>query len=191
MKKQFLLLVKHATPAVDASLPAAMWRLSEEGQRSSVVLAEVLRPYQPQRCIASPEPKASETAIIAAQALGLPVKIRRDLHEHLRLQAGFSTREIFEASIMRLFTRPGDLVYGDETADQAHGRFSKAITASIAEYPDETLVVVAHGTVITLFVSRLVGLDPFPFWQRLGLPSVVVLTLPNFELVEVIEQVRI
>ncbi len=40
----------------------------------------------------------------------------------------------------------------------------------------------AHGTVIALFVSRCAGIAPFPLWQRLGLPSYLVLALPTYNL---------
>jgi hypothetical protein len=49
--------------------------------------------------------------------------------------------------------------------------------------------VIAHGTVITLFVAYYMGLPALPLWQRLGLPSFVVLTLPGCGLAEVVEDV--
>jgi hypothetical protein len=44
--------------------------------------------------------------------------------------------------------------------------------------------------VIALFVAQHTRLPALPLWQRLGLPSFVVLTLPEFGLVEVVEDVR-
>ncbi len=35
---------------------------------------------------------------------------------------------------------------------------------------------------MTLYVSRVVGLDPLPFWRSLGLPALVVLTWPALHL---------
>jgi hypothetical protein len=46
---------------------------------------------------------------------------------------------------------------------------------------------VAHDTVISLYVARIAGLEPAVLWKRLGLPSFVVLSLPDLELVEVAE----
>jgi broad specificity phosphatase PhoE len=42
-------------------------------------------------------------------------------------------------------------------------------------HPNETVVIVAHGTVISLFVSRLIGISDFLLWNELGLPSFVVI----------------
>jgi broad specificity phosphatase PhoE len=38
-----------------------------------------------------------------------------------------------------------------------------------------TLAVVAHGTVITLLVSRLLDLEPFDLWSKLRMPAMLVL----------------
>jgi hypothetical protein len=47
------------------------------------------------------------------------------------------------------------------------------------------IVVVTHGTVLTLAVAERCMLDPFHFWQRLGLPSAVSLTVPDMTLEQV------
>ena len=78
---------------------------------------------------------------------------------------------------------------GHETADEAHARFAAALGRVLAGYPVGNLAIVSHGTVITLFISRAGGLDPFPFWARLGLPAFAVLTLPELHLLKVIEEV--
>jgi hypothetical protein len=49
--------------------------------------------------------------------------------------------------------------------------------------------VVAHGIVITLFIARAAGLAPFPLWKRLALPSFIVLSMPGYEVLEIIERV--
>jgi broad specificity phosphatase PhoE len=111
------------------------------------------------------------------------------LHEHDRSLVGWLARGEFEAAIARLFERPGGLVLGSETADQAHARFVGAVAGVIERYPEETVAVVAHGTVIALFVARAAGLEPFGLWKRLGLPSFVVLSRPTLELLAIVEEV--
>jgi predicted nucleic acid-binding protein len=46
-----------------------------------------------------------------------------------------------------------------------------------------------RGTVIALFAAARTGVEPLTLWQRLGLPSFVVLALPNMALTEIVEQV--
>jgi broad specificity phosphatase PhoE len=80
-------------------------------------------------------------------------------------------------------------VFGSETADQAHQRFTRAVAGVLKRRPDQNVAVVAHGTVISLYIARAAGLDPFPFWKRLGLPAFVVTSWPKFSLLSVVESV--
>jgi broad specificity phosphatase PhoE len=59
-------------------------------------------------------------------------------------------------------------VLGRESAEAALTRFSAAIERVIAPIPHgHSLVVIAHGTVIALFVARQTGRDAFELWKRL------------------------
>jgi broad specificity phosphatase PhoE len=145
--------------------------------------------YDPAIVVTSLEPKAIETGQIVADRLGKPLVCAPDLHEHERGRVNlFPSREAFEARLADLFACPRSLVFGSETADQARARFAKAVADVTARYPGGDLIVVSHGTVIALFVAHVAGLEPFPFWKRLGLPCFVVLSLPGLDLLEVIER---
>ena len=184
-----MILIKHSLPEMVPSLPANRWHLAEAGRLRCQALAEQIAPYRPDVIVASTEPKAAETAELVAGALHKPWHVAAGLHEHERSDVGWIDRARFEAQVAEFFRCPGALVFGSETADQAHARFAAAIAALTAQYPARSLAVVAHGTVISLFVARAVGLEPFPLWSRLGLPSFVVLLPPEMELVSVVERV--
>jgi broad specificity phosphatase PhoE len=185
-----LILVKHSLPAILPDVPAREWVLSEEGQRRSMALAEVLRPYQPIKLIASEEPKAAETGQIAAVQLGCRFETRPGLHEHVRVNEPYRAKAEFEALVQRFFQQPARLVFGEETADEAEARFTWAVEAVIEQNEAlETLVIVAHGTVITLYVSCLTGIAPFPLWQRLGLPGFVVLNGQQKTVISIMDEV--
>lgn len=120
----------------------------------------------------------------------MPLTTAADLHEHVRDTAPFlPDRTQFEAMIAQFFVQPHTVVFGSETAAQAEGRFVRAVTATLARYPEDALGIVAHGTVIALLVARFNSIDGFMLWQRLGLPSFAVLALPDFDLLDVVEQV--
>jgi broad specificity phosphatase PhoE len=176
-----LILIKHSEPSIDQGAPPNSWRLSEEGRRRSTTLAARLRPYGPDVVVTSEEPKAAETARIVADRLGLEFDTHPRLHEHDRTGAPFGTQEDFERSARAFFENPGKLVWGNETAEQAGRRFSRAMDEILERYPDESVAVVTHGTVITLFVARYAEMEPFEFWKRLGLPSFCVLAPPRLE----------
>jgi broad specificity phosphatase PhoE len=175
-RKPAVILIRHSLPQMDENIPASQWHLSGEGRRRCTSLAERLEIYHPQILLSSTEIKAIETAQIVAKRLGLPCTTATGLHEQERSRERPGTQEEFQARLRVFFERPDQLVFGDETADQAHERFSRAVTGLLEQDPHPLLAIVSHGTVITLFVSRLCRIDPFPFWQSLGLPGFVVLS---------------
>jgi broad specificity phosphatase PhoE len=184
-----LILVRHSLPEIIPTVPARRWSLSEAGRRRCRPLADGLAAYALDVIVTSDEPKAVETGRIVASALDKPLKTAQGLHEHDRSKVAFESKEWFEAAVARFFAEPGRLVFGNETADQAHRRFSEAVARVLEEHPEQNVAIVAHGTVMTLFVARTAGLEPFPFWKRLGLPAFVVLSRPEFDVVKVVQRV--
>ena len=184
-----LILVRHSSPQIDQSAPARFWRLSDEGRARCYPLANLLAPLRPALLAASVEPKASETASLLAGLLGCPVQHVEGLHEHERGLLPWLDKERFEATLAEFFRRPDALVFGKETADQAFARFTEAVGGVIKAHPGQTVAVVTHGTVMTLFASRAAGLDPFSLWKQLGIPSFIALSLPDLKLLGMVGQV--
>ncbi len=185
-----LILVKHSVPKISPAVPAAEWSLSHEGRAHCKLLAESLIAYRPSVVITSKELKAVETGRIIAHALNLPFATTDGLHEHDRRNEPFyDCAETFRKRVREMFEEPSQLVMGNETADAAHERFAVAVRDVLENHPTVNPVIVSHGTVITLLTARANGIEPFSFWKRLGLPSFVVLTLPDFRLLDVIETV--
>jgi broad specificity phosphatase PhoE len=184
-----LLLIKHSLPEPIAGLDAHHWRLSEAGRDRCIALANRLTRYAPTIIVTSQEPKARETADIVGRALGLSVESAPDLQEHDRTGVPWLGQEQFETSVRAFFDHPDERVFGRETADQAAARFSGAVDAIVARRRAGTIAIVSHGTVISLYVAAKTGDDPITLWQRLGLPSLVVLALPSRRLIEVVDSV--
>ena len=184
-----LILIRHSAPEIDPDVPAKEWHLSQEGRRRCEKLARRLKRFSPDVFVSSVEPKAMETAQIVADRLGKPWEVAEGLHEHDRTKEPFTTQAEFEAKVVEFFTRPKELVFGAETADQAGLRFMKAVVDVLPRHGGENVAIVAHGTVITLFVSRISEIEPVPFWKQLGLPAFVVLSWPGLRLKKVVKDV--
>jgi broad specificity phosphatase PhoE len=180
-----LILVKHSLPVIVPDVPANRWELSEEGRSRAARLGASLRSYYPDAIVSSPEPKAQQTAAIVADILGLTFETVDGLQEHERSDVPF-IGDSFQDAVADFFARPSFRVLGRETADQAHDRFAGALARILDPRARETLAVVSHGTVISLYVSRITALDPMPLWKALGLPSYVVLSLPAMNLQEIV-----
>jgi broad specificity phosphatase PhoE len=180
-----LILVRHAAPAVQPAIPARDWPLSSEGRLQAERLAARLTSlYAPPVIFSSPERKAVETAGLIACALGLKVERVTDLREHDRTGAGYLSADAFAASIARFFACPEELVFGRESAVQAGARFAAAVRALSARTPDRDILLVTHGTVLTLYAVAVASVEPLPFWRGLGMPAAVVLSLPDHRLLQ-------
>ncbi|MCI0475750.1 MAG: phosphoglycerate mutase family protein [Anaerolineales bacterium] len=184
-----LLLIKHAMPELDPTVPAPEWHLGERGRARCESLANKLTAYALNVIVSSVEPKAIETAQIVATRLSKPHEIAEGLHEHDRRNVPFMPLAELEARAAEFFAKPDELVLGSETGNQAHARFANAIDRVIEKHPQKNIAIVSHGSVISLFIARNNEM-PFDFWKRLGLPSIVVLSLPGFQIEEVIENVE-
>ena len=163
--------------------------MSERGRARSELLANKLATYSLDVIVSSVEPKAIETAQIIANRLDKLHEIAEGLHEHDRRNVSFMPLDQVETKVAEFFAKPTELVFGNETADQAHARFANAITRVLEKHPQKNVAVVAHGTVISLFVAHENEMR-FELWKRLGLPSIVVLSLPTLQVEEVIENVE-
>jgi broad specificity phosphatase PhoE len=181
-----LILVKHSLPEIVENVPAHAWELSSEGRTRVGKLAGKLRQYQPEVIVSSAEPKARQTAELICENLGVDVVVMDGLHEHDRSGVPFYSNDKFQSRIQELFEKPDELVFGSETATQALLRFRESIELIMTFYDDKRLAIVSHGTVISLFVSWLTGVDGYSLWKELGLPSFILLDLRNKKLLETV-----
>lgn len=184
-----LILIKHAMPEIQPERPHNTWSLSEAGRRSCTLLAERVKGYTPRYLFTSKEPKAFETAEQVGAALGLTVETLEGVHEHDRTGEPFTSDDLFRAQVAGFFANPARLMFGRETAGAVYLRFSAGIDRIVAAHPGETLAVVSHGTAMALFTARKNKHEPLSLWMRLGLPSLIVLSLPDYGLVEVVEEI--
>ena len=111
------------------------------------------------------------------------MQILPDLHEHDRSNMPYLPQDVFQTSIDEFFQQPDVLVFGNETANQAYTRFYLAVHSALSEHRDKTIIIVTHGTVISLFVSRLTGSSELELWHQLGLPSFIAMDLHSSTLI--------
>ena len=166
---------------IDLEKPSREWPLSEDGRSRARQLTLQIADHNPTRIITSEEAKAVETGQIIANELDIPWQTAPGLQEHDRQGVPFlADKEEFITAVTRFFHHPDQLVFGNETANQACVRFDTAVHQLIDKYPTETLAIVTHGTVLALFLTHYNQFDPIPFWQVLQLPDFLVVTLPDF-----------
>jgi broad specificity phosphatase PhoE len=178
-----LILVKHAPPRIEPTAPASTWPLTDEGRGLCKALAEAARRFEPAFVVASREAKAAETGLLVARALRIPFTTDAGFHEHDRRGFPFlSDRNEFLGRMRDAFTRSSERVVGNESIDEAHARFSAALSGLLERRPEGNPVVATHGTVIAAYVARATGVDPYALWVGLRYPSLVALSLPDLRL---------
>jgi broad specificity phosphatase PhoE len=182
-----LVLIRHSNTQPIPGIAAKSWPLSETGRARCDRLAQQIAGYGVDRVITSEETKAIETGRLIAERLGKPWQSASGLHEHDRSNVTtWHGAAEFQAIIAELFARTHELVYGLETADACYVRFANALNAVLSAYPTETLAIVSHATAMSLFISHVTRIEPFAFWQQLGMPAYVTLDLPKLSLIETI-----
>lgn len=179
-----LVLVKHSLPEMQIHTESRFWQLSEEGRKRCAPLADKLRRFELSRIVSSNEPKAVETAELLAAQLSRTHLVRPGLQENDRTGLGFRGFEAYQETFRRFFAEPDMVVVGAESAVDARRRFAAAVESVLEEFPDETLAIVTHGTVISLLVADPSPEARFRLWKRLGLPSYVVVSRPSLEIIE-------
>jgi len=169
-----LYLIRHPHTQQDRTRPAAEWALSDRGREE--VAALVAAPIWPAitAIYTSPQDKAATVGWALHAAHGIPSTPVPGLTEARRDR--WLGAAAFEAAQHDFFEQPGRPAAPDwETADDARVRFAIAVTEILREHMlAESVAVVAHATVLTLFVAALRHeLATFQDWQRIGFAAVM------------------
>jgi broad specificity phosphatase PhoE len=181
-------MIRHSAVAVDAAVPPPQWRLSEEGRRLCRPLAYALRPHEIGVLVSSEEPKAVETAELLARGLRIETRAAPELDEHRR--PFVQPPEEFDRLMHLFFAEPDQRVFGEESAAEALARFTAAVDAVLASERGNSTGIVAHGTVIALYAAPMFGTGAGALWERLKMPSFVVVDTETRRGLRIVDEVE-
>lgn len=180
-----LILIRHSNSRQIPGISAHQWTLTDEGRERCIMLAEQLRPYHLARLASSDEPKATLTAELLREALGItpPVEVALDFRETRRETAPYHAEIAdFQAAIYAAMQQPDALLYGEEAFTAARQRLEAALRQFVVAHPNERLGVVTHGTVMSMLLSHITGQPAYDIWQSLEMPAYAVLS-PDLTLI--------
>lgn len=166
--QNWIALVRHGAPRVDANEQSHAWHLSSSGEHAVRELARQLERFQASPVVCSPETRARETAQILRPRGDM--RIDEDLAEHGRGYVPMLSAEAFERAIKEFFDTPHSAVLGAESADDAAKRMDRALK----RLGGATAIVVSHGRIISAYVSELLGVHGLQIWQALRMPDVLL-----------------
>ncbi len=185
-----VILIKHAKPLVQENVPSHDWELSEEGRNAAKRLADELKEFDPSVIFSSEEPKASQTAQILRDVLGKPMKIEPGLAEHDRGNVPMMASREFISLMALFFKQNTRLVLGRETAAQATRRIVTTVDELLLAHPEGNIAMVTHGTVLALLLADRAHVDGFQTWRRMALPSYAIFSVPQWDLVKIVDRVE-
>lgn len=179
-----LYLVRHARTQIDPRRHHSQWELDPAGADLLRELAALPHWAAAYRIVSSSEAKAAKTAEEIARVHHLaPVERLAGLQE---LHKGSFVANHAEA-METLFKFPDRPVgEGWETAQAALARFSAAMEGLIAEAGGRDLIVVSHGTVLSLYLAWVQGKSQVELadWGSIGMPDFCVIETHTMRVIQ-------
>lgn len=188
MAARSLILIRHGFPLKSVGKPSKDWELSKKGVEQSERLVRHLMQFNVDNPVfSSDEIKAVQTAEILGKGLSKSVDKSKLLREiDRRSTSGLSSDEFIKLNL-EMFKTPYQPVVGNESTDRAKHRFIAGVEQLIAtnqEVWQGDLLIVAHATVITLFLSEFNEINLIDFWAKFNCTDYVRVTYPDFKIVD-------
>lgn len=138
--------------------------LTDVGRAQAAALADWASQHRPDVVVSSPVRRALETATCAAAAIGQELQIESNLAEMSFGMAEGKTmselRELDPQMVQRFVADPVRAHFPDgEDPEGAAERGSAALIQLAQQHHGQTLLVVAHNTLLRLSLCRLIGVD--------------------------------
>ncbi len=164
-----LYFLRHAETKVDLSIPARDWSITDQGAVLAKELATSDKFSMIDGIIHSSEDKARQTAEAFAEGLDVQMYQLSGLDEMVREHGGMLTDEEYRERILRTFTDLDSNVPGWESGSSALSRFEDAVRKIDIMFHRKNVLIVSHGIVLTLYFSKLKGLEAIAFerWSQL------------------------
>jgi probable phosphoglycerate mutase len=167
-----LILVRHAEPRPATTL--AEDGLTDRGRAQALALAPALTELRAARVIASPTPRATETATLA----GLPFEVRPEFEKFRYGNGEVGERRSVDVPLID----PDDRAAPDgETLAEFHERVASGYLELIEGDPDSTAIVIAHGGVGLVALRLAWHLGPRDPWLTDAVIPLASLTEITFE----------
>jgi broad specificity phosphatase PhoE len=154
-----LYVITHPEVVVDPGSPVERWHLSGPGIDRMRAFSRSPVTAGVRTIWSSTETKAIEAAGILASALGIGLRVSKDLGENDRSATGFLPPAEFEAVADAFFAEPCRSVRGWERAVDAQARVRRAVADIVAVHLGGDLAIVAHGAVGTLLFCAVSGMS--------------------------------
>lgn len=165
-----IIFLRHAKTEVDKSLAIADWFLSKKGEKHAQQISSDPVFDDVDLIFASTERKGVDTARPIAQRLDKEIIQIEDLGEIRRPGAEKVTLKEYKRLKSVIFSDFDKSEAGWETVNHALKRFEEAVKKIDEKHENKVILIVAHGTVMSLYFADIQGKmdELFSRWKNLG-----------------------
>lgn len=153
MKNKYILL-RHAETIKDPNTHPKDWLLTSDGLEKINTYITEGKFNGITKILSSTESKAVATGKPIAEFLGLPIEEMEEFVE-VKREKKFLTDDEFLDQKKRELTNLDEIENGVESANSALGRFEGGIQKLEKHYSGENILVITHGTIMTLYLAKL------------------------------------
>ncbi len=151
-----LIFLRHAETHKDPNISAIDWTLSTYGYKQAQDVAELSPMHQTIAIYTSTESKSIETAKPLAKKLNRQIIQNKAFNEVLRGET-FLSKEDFEQEKTKQLQDLNYHAFNGESGFEALERFKNGIEEIILHHPNDTVLIVSHGTILNIYFSYLRG----------------------------------
>ncbi len=162
-------MLRHGETQFTREKTAHEWSLSPNGISKVREVAETGCFDDIDIIVSSMEEKALQTAMLIANRVQKEISVNFDLGEHDRRNSGFLEQSEFNETIQFAFNNMDQSKRRWETTKDALERFTKAITEIDSKHEDKNILVVSHGTVLSLYFANQMGVmeEVYDRWKNI------------------------
>jgi len=186
-----LIFIRHAPTRIDKNIASKNWTLTEDGQRLCKILAQKIQHYPISQIYASSEKKAQLTGQYIAEALQLESPIIKPNLQETESSNFYESQTEFRAKVKIAMQHPQELHFGDETFYDAKSRFSAQVENLAQQHRGETIAIVTHGRILSMYLAEIMKEAPEIIWERLQMPAFALLSWEEKTILEIYYSVEI
>ncbi len=186
-----LIFIRHAPTRIDKNIASKNWTLAEDGKQLCKMLAQRLVPYAISQIYVSSEKKAQLTGQYVADALQLESPIIKPNLQETESSKFYESQTEFREKVKIAMQHPQELHFGDETFYDAKSRFSAQVENLAQQHLGETIAIVTHGRILSIYLGEILQEAPEIIWEKLQMPAFVVLSWENQAIIEINYSVEI
>lgn len=182
-----IIFIRHAPTKPDKTQHSTQWQLSEDSQKLCYQLAEQIKHHNITKIYTSIEPKAQLTGKFIAEKLEITSIASEDnLQETERhSKAFYDNQNTFRLAVQEAMLFPNNLIFGDETFTDARIRFTSQVEQLANKHPDETIVIVTHGRILSMYLGDIMKQSPETIWKKLQMPAYAILSWEKQEITDI------